>query len=274
MTLIADSGSTKTDWCIENTTIIQTQGINPFHQSTEYMEHILTDELLSQLPKDITIRDIHFYGAGCTPEKSVILKDILATHFPESTIEVQSDLVGAARALCGNAPGIACILGTGSNSCYYDGKQIISNISPLGFILGDEGSGAVLGKRLVGDCLKNQLPKDICDAFLQTFKLTPAQIIEKVYRQPQANRFLASLTPFLASHRTVPQIHNLLISSFKDFFQRNVMQYPYQDTQVHFVGSIGWYFQEEVKEAAQTLGIKTGTFIQSPIRELQNYHQI
>ena len=120
-------------------------------------------------------------------------KDILATHFPESTIEVQSDLVGAARALCGNAPGIACILGTGSNSCYYDGKQIFSNISPLGFILGDEGSGAVLGKRLVGDCLKNQLPKDICDAFLQTFKLTPAQIIEKVYRQPQANRFLASL---------------------------------------------------------------------------------
>lgn len=116
MTLIADSGSTKTDWCMENTTIIHTQGINPFHQSTEYMEHILTNELLSQLPKDITIRDIHFYGAGCTPEKSVILKDILATHFPESTIEVQSDLVGAARALCGNAPGIACILGTGSNS--------------------------------------------------------------------------------------------------------------------------------------------------------------
>ena len=274
MTLIADSGSTKTDWCMENTTIIHTQGINPFHQSAEYIKHILTDELLSQLPKDITIRDIHFYGAGCTPEKSVILKDILATHFPESTIEVQSDLVGAARALCGNAPGIACILGTGSNSCYYDGKQIISNISPLGFILGDEGSGAVLGKRLVGDCLKNQLPKDICDAFLQTFKLTPAQIIEKVYRQPQANRFLASLAPFLATHRTVPQIHNLLVSSFKDFFQRNILQYPYQGTQVHFVGSIGWHFQEEVKEAAQTFGIETGKFIQSPITELQKYHQI
>lgn len=274
MTLIADSGSTKTDWCMENTTIIHTQGINPFHQSAEYIKHIVTDELLPQLPKDITIRDIHFYGAGCTPEKSVILKDILATHFPESTIEVQSDLVGAARALCGNAPGIACILGTGSNSCYYDGKQIISNISPLGFILGDEGSGAVLGKRLVGDCLKNQLPKDICDAFLQTFKLTPAQIIEKVYRQPQANRFLASLTPFLATHRTVPQIHNLLVSSFKDFFQRNILQYPYQGTQVHFVGSIGWHFQEEVKGAAQTFGIETGKFIQSPITELQKYHQI
>lgn len=273
MTLIADSGSTKTDWCMENTPIIHTQGINPFHQSAEYIEHILTDELLPQLQKDIIIRDIHFYGAGCTPEKSVILKTILANHFPESSIEVQSDLLGAARALCGNAPGIACILGTGSNSCYYDGKQIISNISPLGFILGDEGSGAVLGKRLVGDCLKNQLPEDVCATFLQTFNLTLAEIIDKVYRQPQANRFLASLTPFLSTHRTIPQIHNLLVSSFKDFFQRNVMQYRYQDTQVHFVGSIGWHFQEEVKEAAQALHIKTGKFIQSPIEELQKYHQ-
>ncbi len=272
MILIADSGSTKTDWCVDNGPVIHTLGINPFHQSAENIRQILCNELLPQLPEKILLDEIHFYGAGCTPEKSVIVKEALKKLFPQASIHVKSDLLGAAHALCGNAKGIACILGTGSNSCYYDGEQIVQNISPLGYILGDEGSGAVLGKRLVGDCLKNQLPPNICKAFLETFGLTPSTIIEKVYRQPQANRFLASLTPFLSAHREVPQIHDLLVSCFTDFFQRNVMQYPYQDTPVHFVGSIAWHFKEEVKEAAQHLGIHIGKFIQSPIGELQKYH--
>lgn len=273
MILIADSGSTKTDWCLDNGTTIHTQGINPFHQSADIIQHILTNELLPQLPEEVRIHEIHFYGAGCTPEKSAILQAILHTLFPQATVTVNSDLLGAARALCGHQKGIACILGTGSNSCYYNGEQIIQNISPLGYILGDEGSGAVLGKRLVGDCLKNQLPPEICKAFLEAFALTPATIIEKVYRQPQANRFLASLTPFLSTHREVPQIHNLLVSSFMDFFQRNVIQYPHQNTPVHFVGSIAWYFKEEVKEAAKAFGLQIGNFIQSPIKELRKYHQ-
>lgn len=273
MILIADSGSTKTDWCVDNGPVIHTMGINPFHQSAESILQILCNELLPQLPEKVLLDEIHFYGAGCTPEKSVIVKEALKALFPQASIQVKSDLLGAAHALCGKAKGIACILGTGSNSCYYDGEQIVQNVSPLGYILGDEGSGAVLGKRLVGDCLKNQLPQDICKAFLEAFGLTPAIIIEKVYRQPQANRFLASLTPFLSAHRDIPQIHDLLVSSFTDFFQRNVMQYPYQDTPVHFVGSIAWHFKEEVKEAARHLGIHTGKFIQSPIGELQKYHQ-
>lgn len=273
MILIADSGSTKTDWCVDNGAVIHTMGINPFHQSAESIRQILCNELLPQLPEKILLDEIHFYGAGCTPEKSVIVKEALEVLFPQASIHVKSDLLGAAHALCGKTKGIACILGTGSNSCYYDGEQIVQNVSPLGYILGDEGSGAVLGKRLVGDCLKNQLPQDICNAFLETFGLTPSTIIEKVYRQPQANRFLASLTPFLSAHREVPQIHKLLVSSFTDFFHRNVMQYPYQDTPVHFVGSIAWHFKEEVKEAAQLLGIHTGKFIQSPIGELLKYHQ-
>lgn len=273
MILIADSGSTKTDWCVDNGAVIHTMGINPFHQSAESIRQILCNELLPQLPETILLDEIHFYGAGCTPEKSVIVKEALEVMFPQASIHVKSDLLGAAHALCGKTKGIACILGTGSNSCYYDGEQIVQNVSPLGYILGDEGSGAVLGKRLVGDCLKNQLPQDICNAFLETFELTPSTIIEKVYRQPQANRFLASLTPFLSAHREVPQIHELLVSSFTDFFHRNVMQYPYQDTPVHFVGSIAWHFKEEVKEAALLLGIHTGKFIQSPIGELLKYHQ-
>lgn len=276
MKLIADSGATKTDWCIgENQSdyrIIHTQGINPFHQSREHIGKVLKEELLPQLEKQEEISHIYFYGAGCTPEKSLILKDELQALFKQADIQVESDLLGAARSLCGKEPGIACILGTGSNSCQYDGEKIVANISPLGYILGDEGSGAVLGKRLVGDCLKHQLPESICHAFLQETGLTPAEIIDKVYRQPQANRFLASLTPFLSDHREAPEIHELLLSCFSDFFKRNVMQYAYEGAKVHFTGSIAWYFHEEVKEAAETLGIETGKFIQSPIHGLIEYH--
>ena len=276
MILIADSGATKTDWCLGKKTtdarIIQTQGINPFHQSAEHIYKVLTEELLPQLGEENHITHIHFYGAGCTPEKSVIVKEQLQALFLAADIDVQSDLLGAARSLCGKEQGIACILGTGSNSCLYDGEKIIANVSPLGYILGDEGSGAVLGKRLVGDCLKHQLPEHICQAFLNETGLTPGDIINKVYRQPQANRFLASLTPFLSAHREEPGIHTLLSDCFTEFFKRNVMQYAYEGTEVHFTGSIAWYFQEEVKEAAESLGIRTGKFIKSPIHGLINYH--
>lgn len=272
MRLIADSGSTKTDWCIDHNFLIHTAGINPFHLSTEEIKQILTHELLPQLPEEVSLDNIYFYGAGCTPEQSIKLHNVFIELFPQATIEINSDLLGAARALCGHQAGIACILGTGSNSCYYDGKEIVSNVSPLGYILGDEGSGAVLGKKLVGDCLKKQLPASIYQSFFETYDLTPATIIERVYRQPQANRFLASLAPFLSTHRSVPEIHQLLISSFTDFFQRNVMQYDYTHLPVHFVGSIAWYFQDELKEVASSLGIQTGTFIKNPIDKLKAFH--
>lgn len=277
MILIADSGATKTDWCIgtkqTDVWIKQTQGINPFQQSQEHIHQVLEEELLPLLEEPTAITHIYFYGAGCTPEKAIIVQEELQSFFPKACINVQSDLLGAARSLCERKKGIACILGTGSNSCFYDGEQIISNVSPLGYILGDEGSGANLGKQLVADCLKHQLPQTICTQFLEYIKLTPAQIIDKVYRQPQANRFLASLTPFLSMHRNEPEIHDLLFSRFSDFFRRNVMQYEsYKNIEVHFTGSIAWYFQKEVKEAAKALNIRTGKFIKSPIYGLTNYH--
>lgn len=278
MILIADSGATKTDWCfgtnIQNTQIIQTQGINPFHQSETHIRKILSEELLPQLKNTEKPSHIYFYGAGCTPEKAIIVHEEVQKIFEEAEICVESDLLGAARSLCGHEKGIACILGTGSNSCEYDGEKIISNVSPLGYILGDEGSGAALGKRLVSDCLKHQISPTICQQFLEETGLTSTTIINKVYREAQANRFLASLTPFLSRHREESDIHHLLIDCFCDFFRRNVMQYDYRNTEVHFTGSIAWYFQEEVKEAAKLLNIQTGKFIQSPIHGLKCYHLI
>ena len=278
MYLIADSGSTKTDWCLCNqgTVLqnIQTQGINPYHQSEEAIEIVLLDELLPQLglQKDTQL-SITFYGSGCANETACNrIKEALYKVLGTTDITVHSDLLGAARALCGHEEGIACVLGTGSNSCLYNGKEIIANTPPLGYILGDEGSSAVLGRHLVGNCLKNQLPEALRDEFLTEYELTQEIILEKVYRQPLANRFLASLTPFLSKHREVPEIHQLLVDSFTDFFVRNVKQYRRPWLPIHFVGSIANVFSTELKEAAESLGMELGTVMRSPMEGLIKYH--
>ena len=280
MYLIADSGSTKTDWCLCNgSTIlsnIQTQGINPYHQTEEAIEAVLREELLpqsSQLIAQGAQLKITFYGSGCANETACNrIKEALHQVLGAEDITVHSDLLGAARALCGHEEGIACVLGTGSNSCLYDGKEIIANTPPLGYILGDEGSSAVLGRRLVGDCLKRQLPEAIRDEFLAEYQLTQEIILEKVYRQPLANRFLASLTPFLSKHREVPEVHKLLVESFTDFFVRNVKQYRRPWLRIHFVGSIANAFSAELKEAAESLGMELGTIMKSPMEGLIKYH--
>ena len=279
MILIADSGSTKTDWCLCNDgTIlqsIQTQGINPYHQSEEAIETVLTEELLPQLSKGLQhSTKVIFYGAGCANETANNrVKEAIQKVLSVADITIHSDLLGAARALCGHEEGIACVLGTGSNSCLYNGEEIIANIPPLGYILGDEGSSAVLGRRLVGDCLKNQLPKALRDEFFAEYSLTQEIILERVYRQPLANRFLASLTPFLSKHREVPEVHRLLVESFTDFFVRNVKQYRRPWLRIHFVGSIANAFNSEVKEAAESLGMELGTIMQSPMEGLIKYHR-
>src|SRR3712207_3684979 len=155
----------------------------------------------------------------------------------------------------------------------YDGRKIANNVSPLGFILGDEGSGAYLGKRLVGDILKNQISRELKDKFLKQFDLTPATIIDNVYRKPFPNRFLASLSPFLAQNIREPAIHRLVLESFKDFLERNVMQYEYQKHKAHFVGSVAYHYKEVLEEAAEEKGIRMGTIIQSPMEGLIRYHK-
>ena len=284
MILIADSGSTKTDWCLcDNSAIIQsiqTQGINPYHQTEEAIEQVLAEELFPQLVAQSSSLaaqgssfSVIFYGSGCANETACNrVKEAIHKTLGTTDITIHSDLLGAARALCGHDEGIACVLGTGSNSCLYNGKEIIANVPPLGYILGDEGSSAVLGRRLVGDCLKNQLPEAIRNEFLSEYGLTQEIILEKVYRQPLANRFLASLTPFLSKHRDVPEIHHLLVDSFIDFFVRNVKQYRRPWLPIHFVGSIANAFSAELKEAAESLGMELGSILKSPMEGLVKFH--
>ena len=277
MILIADSGSTKTDWCVvEHGQLVRqvfTKGTNPFFQSEEEISNEIATALIPQL-QTCEFEAVHFYGAGCAfPDKIETVRKAIASHLHVSgEIEVSTDMLAAARGLCGHQPGIACIMGTGSNSCYYDGKEIVSNVSPLGFILGDEGSGAVLGKLLVGDILKNQMPEGMKEKFLAQFDLTPADIIDRVYRQPFPNRFLASLSPFLVQNIEVPAIRELVLCSFRKFLKRNVMQYDYQHAPVHFIGSVAFYYKEQLAEAAGEMGIQLGTIIKSPMEGLIKYH--
>ena len=283
MILIADSGSTKTDWCLckKGTVLcsIQTQGINPYHQSEEAIEAVLREELLPQLTQHSAFNiqntiDIVFYGSGCANENACNrIKKAIHKVLETKDITVHSDLLGAARALCGHEEGIACVLGTGSNSCLYNGKEITANTPPLGYILGDEGSGAVLGKILLGDVLKNQLPADLCQKFLKEFDLDRLTIIKRVYKEPQANRFLASVTPFLIQNIDRVEVYTLVLNAFKAFFVRNIQQYEnYDKLSVNFIGSIAFYYRDVLSQAARECGCTVGNIIKSPMEGLIRFH--
>ena len=278
MILISDSGSTKTDWVLlEDDAVllrIKTQGLNPTQQKCEDIVEILSNELLPQLAGNEPSK-IFFYGAGCAyPEAISRMRKALETLFHTRDIEINSDLLAAARALCGHEEGIACILGTGSNSCYYNGNEIVDNIPPLGFILGDEGSGATLGKQLVNGCLKRQFSQEICKKFFEQYNLNVATILEKVYREPMPGRFLASLAPFLAENRKNSEVHNMLVKSFVAFFQHNSMAYRKSWLPIHFVGGIAVAFEEEVKVAAESLGLSIGNIMGSPMKGLIEFHTL
>lgn len=278
MILIADSGSTKTDWCMAEKGVaikrIPTKGMNPFFQSedemVEEMKHSLLPELDGKRPEAV-----YFYGAGCAFDKVEIVRRAISRvlSLDMAAIEVNSDMLAAARSVCGHEAGIACILGTGSNSCFYNGKEIEANVSPLGFILGDEGSGAVLGKLFIGDLLKNQLPAGLKEKFLGRYQLTPADIIDRVYRKPFPNRYLATLSPFISEHITIPEVRQLVKQSFKAFLVRNVMQYDYQHYAVGFNGSVAWYYRDILEEALSETGLKMGIIIKAPMEGLLKYHQ-
>lgn len=278
MKLIADCGSTKIDWVVlDNQKVVasvSTTGMNAIMMTVDEMSKCIAEELIPQInSSDIT--EVYYYGAGCIGDVCLDVKKALMENLPNAkVIEVNSDLLAAARALCGKEKGIACILGTGSNSCYYDGSEIVKNVSPLGYILGDEGSGAVLGKLLVGDVLKNQLPEHLCKRFNERFNLDRLEIIKRVYKQPGGNRFLASLSPFLNENIEEPAIHRLVLNSFKSFFVRNIENYDnFREMPCNFVGSIAYYYRPVLEEAALTFGIKICKIIKSPIEGLIDYHK-
>jgi N-acetylglucosamine kinase-like BadF-type ATPase len=220
MILVVDSGSTKTEWKILDNgkpgDSIFTAGINPYFLSTEAIYNLLKVELASLIAE--RPEKIYFYGTGCNSEtKNNTVKEALQHFFKSHEIFIGSDLLGAARSLCQNDPGIACIIGTGSNSCYYNGSEIVSNVAPLGYILGDEGGGAVLGRKLLSAVLKKQIPSEVIDCFFATYKITPAEILENVYMKPFPNRFLGQYAKFIYANISVPAMQEIINSSFDEF---------------------------------------------------------
>ncbi|MDR1373264.1 MAG: ATPase [Dysgonamonadaceae bacterium] len=275
MILVADSGSTKTDWFLCNShvnKIFTTVGINPFFVGKEEIINILRNEL-PVLPDSVS--KVFFYGAGCTPEKSLAVQSALKQHFQTDKINVASDLLGAARSLCGDEAGIACILGTGSNSCIYDGKKITRQIFPLGFILGDEGSGANLGKRLVTNILRNQLPAAIQQSFFDTFKINVDNILDNIYRKPFPNRYLAQFATFVEHHTDCQEILKLIENSFSAFIEQQILPYKStKDVAINFVGSIAFTFKNILEPVLKNYDLKTGKIQKSPLQGLLEYHKV
>lgn len=280
MILIADCGSTKIDWCIVDNGRLQKQifttGINAVMLTEEEIRQRIADELVPHI-SSYPVDSVYFYGAGCLSDEVCgnVARAIRANLPSARDVEVHSDLLAAARALCGHEEGVAAILGTGSNSCYYDGVNIVDNVSPLGYILGDEGSGAVLGRQLIGDVLKRQLPLDLCDKFLSQYELDRLTIIRRVYKEPAANRFLASVTPFLSENIDNPEVSKLVVDSFRSFFVRNVMQYEAATRlPIGFVGSIAYHFEPQLEIAADSCGLRIGTVLKTPMPGLIDFHSV
>ncbi|MGV3540485.1 MAG: BadF/BadG/BcrA/BcrD ATPase family protein [Rufibacter sp.] len=278
MILIADSGSTKTAWRLIDADGVVAQaytvGINPYYQDTEEIAQTLQESLLQQIPT-LNPSEIYFYGAGCSAkDKQEVVAAALKQIFPESQPSVHHDLEAAAHALCGHEEGIACILGTGSNSCLFDGEKIINNMPNLGFMLGDEGSGGYMGKRLVQAYLNLELPQDLHQAFWDRYQVDRDAIIDQVYRKPYPNRYMASFAKFMFDHRKHPFIYQMVFQCFADFFEKTVIKYPdYQQKDIHFVGSIAFYFGDILRTVAQQYHIKVKNILESPIAGLSLYHQ-
>ncbi|WP_018479919.1 BadF/BadG/BcrA/BcrD ATPase family protein [Pontibacter roseus] len=278
MILIADSGSTKTDWRIIDADNVHEQafttGINPQYLETEKIYAIFENELLPQL-KEKNIHAIYYYGAGCSsPERNKRVEDALRMAFPSSEVYVDHDLLAAARAVCGHQPGIACILGTGSNSCLYDGRNIVDNVPSLGFLMGDEGSGAYMGKLLIKAYLYRELPDELAQSLKNRYNLTKNGIIDAVYGSDIPSRYLATFAKFMHEKRKNPIIKEMIYENFEEFFERHVSKYEgFGQLPVNFVGSIAFFFADTLKLVAKKYGAQIGVIIQSPGEGLVNYHQ-
>lgn len=277
--LIADSGSTKTDWAVVTPSsstsvplhVVQTQGINPIHQDDDTILKILRDELMPQLA-DKLVRSVFFYGSGVRPDQEARIGRLLQLTFPQAeTLEAKSDLLGAARALCGRNEGIACILGTGANSCLYDGEKIVANTPALGYVLGDEGSGAVLGRLFLNALYKGRLYKGAEAEFEAQTGLTMADVITQVYRQPMANRWLASLSQYIHQRLDHCEVHELVVGNFRDFIRINVRPYSRPDLPLHAVGSIAYFYRDQLAEAAQAENCLLGRVMRTPMEGLASW---
>ena len=276
MILIADSGSTKTSWYYSkgenHSEYISTGGINPFFRTTKDIVEELKKDLIPKI--DSNIIEIHFYGAGIiNEEKGKVVKLALQQLFTSAKIEVQSDLLAAARATFGIKNGIACILGTGANSCLYDGENITEHIPSLGYILGDEGSGAVLGRKIVADYLKGIMPENLSLKFKKQFPLNYAGFLENVYKKEKPNKFLAQFVPFLYDNINENYCREIVEKSFNEFIERNVKWYTnFNELNISFIGSVAYYFGKQLKQVLNNNELKLGTILKEPLEGLVQFH--
>jgi len=278
MIIIADGGSTKTNWCLVTEegkkVYFNTEGYNPYFSSTAYIVQSLMENLPTDLEKS-EITEVNYYGAGCsTDDMRNIVAEAMKAVFTKARVYIGHDLLAAARALLGNNEGFAAILGTGTNTCIYNGKEVVSNIDSGAYILGDEGSGCYIGKKLLVDYLRGYMPEPVRALFWDTFKLTPDDVNEQVYTQPRANRFCASFSKFVYDNNVhLEYSRNLVRTSFEDFFRNLVTHYPdYQKYTFNCIGSVGYNFRNVLEEVVAENGMVVGNIIRSPIDNLVKYH--
>ena len=274
--LIADSGSTKAEWSLLNNgkrKTILTQGISPYFLSKDQVIDLLLKELKPGL-KNIQVDEVYYYGTGCAnPDNAKLIKRAIKEIFPEAKIDVTHDLLAAARALCGNEKGIACILGTGSNSCYYNGKKIMSNSPGLGYVLGDEGSGAYLGKKVLQYYLYNTFDDELKGRFDLTYLTNKSEILENVYKKPLPNRYLAGFVMFLAENRGHYMIENIIEDCLNDFFFTHLCKYKETWTHpVNFAGSVAFGFRDVLEQLCNSYEFELGKILKKPMSGLIEYH--
>jgi len=276
--LIADSGATKCEWCVldngKKAKTIITQGISPYFLTGPQIAELLEKELIPKLKK-FQVKEVFFYGTGlANPKNVIVVKSVLKKLFPKAKTEVQNDLLAAARALCGKNKGVACILGTGANSCFYNGKKMVKNSPGLGYVLGDEGSGAYLGKKVIQYYLYNTYDEELKARFEKKFQVTPMEILENVYKKPLANRYLASFAIFLAENRGHFMIENIIEDGLNDFFFTHLYKYRESWTHpIHFVGSIAFGFKDVLKDLCNTYELELGRVLKAPMQGLIEYHR-
>lgn len=276
MILVADSGSTKTDWVLSDNGVLvaeyNTMGFNPFFHNSQNVLNALTQDAGLAIVKD-KITKVKFFGAGCSSvERKLIIENALKSFFAHAEISVEHDMKAAALSTCGNEPGIACILGTGSNICYFDGTTVHEGNHGLGYVLGDEGSGSYFGKKLISYYLYGVMPDDLRKQFKLAFDCNKETVIDKVYNQPNANTYLASFATFLSDHHDHNYIKKLVHLGITDFFETNVCAIAqHKKVPVHFVGSIAYHFDEIIKEVSKNYEVKLGKIIKKPIYDLMRY---
>lgn len=276
MILVADSGSSSSDWMLNvpdsKPLFFKTKGLNPFFVNEKEIENVMKD-VPEIIPYIDEVKEVYFFGAGSiTPDRREIVSNALTVLFPKAYVSVESDLLGAAYATCGSNPGLVCTLGTGSDVSFYDGKNLMQSLHGIGYVLGDEGSGSWFGKRLITSFLYGKMPKDLEKKFAEKYNLTKDTVIKNVYQKDRPNSYLASFAIFLSEHRTHPFIDKLLTEGFDEFVRTNIMTYPnFWEYKCNFVGRIAFTFDLHIREVCSLHGVQVGKILRSPIEEIFYY---